>query len=64
MPRETKMCPLSALTGVEFQNPLSEDADEIKRKYKLSCLIFSLPAVSCNFIFFFCTDPCASRDSS
>ena len=25
-------------------------------------LIFSLPAISSNFIFFFCTDPCASRD--
>ena len=35
-----------------------------KGSMNCSCLIFSLPAVSCNFIFFFCTDPCASRDAS
>ena len=33
-----------------------------KGSLNYSCLIFSLPAVSCNFIFFFCTDPCASRN--
>ena len=33
-----------------------------KGNINYSCLIFSLPAVSCNFIFFFCTDPCASRN--
>ena len=47
---------------VEFQNPLSDDGYELKRKYELFLLIFSLPAISSNFIFFFCTDPCASRD--
>ena len=35
-----------------------------KGSINYSCLIFSLPAVSCNFIFFFSTDPCASRDAS
>ena len=49
---------------VEFQNPLSEDGYELKRKYELFLFdyLFSLPAISCNFIFFFCTNPCASRD--
>ena len=47
---------------VEYQNLLSEDGYELKRKYELFLLIFSLPAISSNFIFFFCTDPCASRD--
>ena len=35
-----------------------------KGSMNYSCLIFSLPAVSCNLIFFFCTDACASRDAS
>ena len=49
---------------VEFQNPLSEDGYELKRKNELFLFdyLFSLPAISSNFIFFFCTDPCASRD--
>ena len=50
---------------VEFQNPLSVRMPmNSKGSMKYSCLIFSLHAVSCNFIFFFCTDLCiwASRD--
>ena len=49
---------------VEFQKPLSDDGYELKRKYELFLFdyLFSLPAISCNFIFFFCTNPCASRD--
>ena len=35
-----------------------------KGSMNYSCLIFSLPAVSCNLICFFCTDACASRDAS
>ena len=46
-------------TKVEFQNPLNEDAHELKRKYELFLFDFS---IACNFIFFFCTDPCASKD--
>ena len=46
-------------TKVEFQNPLIEDAHELKRKYELFLFDFF---IACNFIFFFCTDPCASRD--
>ena len=51
-------------TKVEIQNPLSEDAHELKRKYELFLFVFlfSLPAISSNFIFFICTDSCASRD--
>ena len=41
---------------------LSEDAHELKGNMNYSCLIFSLPVISCNFIFFFCSDTCASRD--
>ena len=37
-------------------------ATNSKGSMNYSCLIFSLPATSSNFIFFFCTDPCASRD--
>ena len=33
-----------------------------KGSMNYSCLFSSLPAISCNFIYFFCTDPCASRD--
>ena len=46
-------------TDVEFQNPISYDAHELKRKYELFLFNFF---IACNFIFFFCTDPCASRD--
>ena len=33
-----------------------------KGSMNYSCLNFSLPAISCSFIFFFCTDPCALRN--
>ena len=51
-------------TKVEIQNPLSEDAHELKRKYELFLFVFlfSLPAISINFIFFFSMVSCASRD--
>ena len=51
--------PWNSGTNVEFQNPLSYDAHELKRKYELFLFNFF---IACNFIFFFCTDPCASRD--
>ena len=34
----------------------------LKGSMNYSCLIISLPAISSNFIFFFCTDLCTSRD--
>ena len=43
---------------VEFQNG-DDDGYELKRKYELFLFYFF---IACNFIFFFCTDPCASRD--
>ena len=49
-------------TKVEIQNPLSEDAHELKSKKELFLFDFSLLAISSNFILFFCTDPCASKD--
>ena len=51
-------------TKVEIQNPLSEDAHELKRKYELFLFVFlfSLPAISINFIFFFRMVSSASRD--
>ena len=51
-------------TKVEFQNPLSKDAHGLKRKYELLLFEFFLNYLpfSRNFIVFFCTDPCASRD--
>ena len=46
---------------VEFQNLLSQRmATNSKGSMNYSCLIFSLPAISNNLIFFFCTDPCAA----
>ena len=55
-----KRLPWNIGTKVEFQNPLSEDAHELKRKYELFLFVFfflfSLPAISSNFIFFFCAD--------
>ena len=33
-------------TKVEVQNPLSEDGDELKRRYELSLFDFSLHAIS------------------
>ena len=43
---------------VEFQNG-DEVGYKLKRKYELFLFDFF---IACNFIFFFCTDPCASRD--
>ena len=58
-----KGLPWNIGTKVEIQNPLSEDAHELKRKYELFVFLFSLPAaISSNFIFFFCTGSCASKD--
>ena len=56
--------PWNVGTKVEVPNPLSEDGYELKRNCELFLFdyLFSLPAISSNFIFFFCTDPCASRD--
>ena len=56
--------PWNVGTKVEVQNPLSEDGYELKRNYELFLFdyLFSLRAISSNFIFFFCTDPCASRN--
>ena len=51
--------PGSTDTKVEFWNFLSEDAHKFKRKYELFLFDFF---IACNFMFFFCTDPCVSRD--
>ena len=47
---------------VEFQNPWERMATNSKGGMNYSYLIFSLPAISSNFIFFFSTDQCTSRD--
>ena len=53
--------PWNFSTKVEFQNPLNWDGHELKRKYEL--FLFDI-FIACSFIFFFCTDPCASRDAA
>ena len=53
--------PCNIGSKVEFQNLLSQRmATNSKGSMNYSCLIFSLPAISNNLIFFFCTDPCAA----
>ena len=49
-------------TKVEFQNPLSEDVNELSRKYDLFLFDFFIVCSFIQFHFFFCTYPCASGD--